>query len=168
MRREAAASRSRVCPCVARQLRDLLQRVERAVAELVEKASCLIAREALRFSSALAGSTRSSNQTGIMPIACQPVAAGQIARFELALTNDADTPRHVALYASNFIGDLGYEVPSWRITCSPRGVAMGAHSSMTFEVAVEVPEQTPAGSYSALLQAFGVQAFKAVLVLDVL
>lgn len=140
--------------------------MERVVADLVERASCLIAREALRCSNGSAGV--SSGQAAIGLIVGRPVAAGEVARFELLLTNDAEASRQVALYASNLIGDLGYEIPSWRVSFSPRGVALGALSSMTFEVAVEVPQQTPAGRYSALLQAFGVRGFRAVLELDVL
>ena len=101
-------------------------------------------------------------------VSCQPVAAGEIARVELKLTNDSPVPRQVALYASNFIADLGYEIPAWRLSFSPRGVVLGANSTMQFQVAVDTPEQTPAGSYSALLQAFGVRTFRAVLILDVL
>jgi hypothetical protein len=144
--------------------------VESSVAELLKKASSLVVREAPRFVSScatgLAGGSSTSDAVALMR--CAPVVAGEIARVQVQVTNDTDAPSQVALYASNFIADLGYEIPSWRVTFSPRGVAIDPHSALPFEVAVAVPEQTPPGTYSGLIQAVGQRTFRAVLTLDVL
>jgi hypothetical protein len=96
------------------------------------------------------------------------VAAGARATATLRVVNDEQTPAEVALYSTNFIADGGYEIPSLRVTATPRCATIAAKGEATFEVSVAVEQQTPAGSYSGLIQAMGCKYVKAVLVVEVL
>lgn len=100
--------------------------------------------------------------------ALAPVQAGAAARVLLRVTNDESCDSIVSLYASNFIADNGYEIPSLRVTSTPRSARLVAGGEATFEIKIMVPEQAPAGLYSALVQAAGSKYVKAVVMIEVL
>jgi hypothetical protein len=105
-----------------------------------------------------------------VPLLCcaAPANPGTEASAVMNVANDEDTPSQVTLYASNFIADSGYEIPSLRMNVSPRSVTIPAKSQAAFEIKIAVPQQTPPGIYSGLIQAMGSKYVKAVLSVEVL
>jgi hypothetical protein len=97
-----------------------------------------------------------------------PVQAGSVARASLTVANDEPTPSEVTLYSTNFVGDSGYEIPAMRVMISPRVASIPPGSQVEFAIKITVPQQTPTGTYSGLLQAMGSKYVKAVLSLQVL
>lgn len=97
-----------------------------------------------------------------------PVQAGAEASATMKVANDENTPSDVTLYCTNFVADSGYEIPSLRVTVLPRRVTIPAKSEAGFEIKIAVPQQTPAGLYSGLIQAMGAKYVKAVLSAEVL
>jgi hypothetical protein len=102
------------------------------------------------------------NQVPLISCAA-PVAAGQAGIATMRVANDEDAPSDVALYCTNFVADSGYEIPSLRVTVSPRRTTIPAKGEAAFEVKIAVPQQAPAGIYSGLIQAMGSKYVKAVL-----
>jgi hypothetical protein len=97
-----------------------------------------------------------------------PVQAGSEARALLTVVNDETTPSDVTLYCTNFVADSGYEIPSLRVSASPRRVTIPAKGQASFDVRILVPQQAPTGIYSGLIQAMGTKFVKAVLSVQVL
>ena len=96
-----------------------------------------------------------------------PVQAGSEARAILTVGNEEATPSDVALYCTNFIADSGYELPALKIAVSPRRETIPPGGEATFQIRIAVPQQTPAGTYSGLVQAMGTKYVKAVLSVEV-
>jgi hypothetical protein len=101
----------------------------------------------------------------IRPVA--PVQPGETAQVKLSVANEEGTPCQVALYCTNFAADRGYEIPSLRVTTSPRQATIPAHGTADFEINIAIPQQAPAGNYAGLIQAMGNTYFKAVLCIEV-
>jgi hypothetical protein len=97
-----------------------------------------------------------------------PVQAGDDACATMRVANDEGTSSDVALYCTNFVADSGYEIPSLRVTVSPRRTTIPAKGEASFEIKISVSQQTPAGIYSGLIQAMGSKYVKAVLSVQVL
>ena len=77
------------------------------------------------------------------------------------------TPSDVALYCTNFVADSGHVLRALRVAVSPRRATIAPNGEATFQITIAVPQQTPAGTYSGLIQAMGTKYVKAVLSLDV-
>jgi hypothetical protein len=101
----------------------------------------------------------------LRPVA--PVQSGETARVQLSVANEENTPAEVTLYCTNFATDRGYEIPSLRVTTSPRQLLIPARSTGNFEISIAIPQQAPAGNYAGLIQAMGNTYFKAVLCIEV-
>jgi hypothetical protein len=97
-----------------------------------------------------------------------PVQAGGEGCATMRVANDEGTPSEVTLYCTNFVADSGCDIPSLRITVSPRSVTVPAKGEAAFEIRIAVPQQTPPGIYSGLIQATGSKYVKAVLSVEVL
>jgi hypothetical protein len=97
-----------------------------------------------------------------------PAQAGSVALISLTVANEESTPSDVTLYCTNFVADTGYEISSMRVTASPRVVTIAPNGQASFEVKISVPQQTPSGTYSGLVQAIGSKYVKAVLSVQVL
>jgi hypothetical protein len=97
-----------------------------------------------------------------------PVPAGSEASATLRVSNEEDSASEVTLYTTNFVADSGFEIPSLRVRVSPRRVTIPPKGSAAFGINVAVPQQTPAGTYSGLIQAMGSKYVKAVLSVQVL
>jgi len=97
-----------------------------------------------------------------------PVQPGEVAKTSLRIANEESIPSEVSLYCTNFVADCGYEIPSLRVTVSPRRLTIPAHGEASFEVSVAVPQQTPRGKYAGLIQAMGYTYFKTVFCIEVL
>lgn len=96
-----------------------------------------------------------------------PVQAGRDARVGFRVANEEDTPSEVMLYSTDFISDSGHEIPALRITVLPRRATIAAKGEAEFGIIVGVPQQTPPGYYSGLIQAMGHRHVKAVLMVEV-
>jgi hypothetical protein len=96
-----------------------------------------------------------------------PVAAGETARATFRIANDGTEASDVSLFCTNFVADTGGDVPSHRVTVSPRRATIAPKGEATFEISLAVPSQTPRGTYSGLLQATGAQYAKAILTVEV-
>jgi hypothetical protein len=97
-----------------------------------------------------------------------PVEPGGTASVTMKVANDENTPAEVSLYCTNFIADSGHEIPSLRVSVSPRRTTVPARGEVPFELTIAVPPQTPRGLYSGLIQATGCTYVKAVLSVQVL
>lgn len=107
------------------------------------------------------------NQVPLLDCAA-PVQPGSAAKATAQIANEEGTATEVTLYSTNFVADQGYEIPSLRVTILPRVLSIPAGGSAEFEITIAVPQQTPKGYYSGLIQAMGSKYFKAVLSLEVL
>jgi len=96
------------------------------------------------------------------------VRAGDDACATLSVTNDDSSASDVSLYCTNLIADSGHEIPSVCVTVSPRVATINANSERPFRINVAVSPQTPAGTYSGLVQAMGNKYTRAVLSVEVL
>jgi hypothetical protein len=96
-----------------------------------------------------------------------PVAPGDYGRATLRLANDEATPFDVTLYCTNFVADSGYDIASLRVTVLPQRLTIPPKGESTFEIKIAVPQQTPTGIYSGLIQATGTRYVKAVLSVEV-
>jgi hypothetical protein len=97
-----------------------------------------------------------------------PVEPGGVGRASLRVENEESLASEVTLYTSNFVADSGYEIPALRVSVTPRRVSIPPGGNASFEIAVQISQQTPRGTYSGLIQAMGNRYVKAVLTLDVL
>jgi hypothetical protein len=95
------------------------------------------------------------------------VEAGSQANATIHVANDHTEPVEAALYFSNFIADTGHEIPSVAGHASPRLATIPPGGEATFEIKLTVPQQTPAGTYSGLVQVTNGKYVKAVLILEV-
>jgi hypothetical protein len=95
------------------------------------------------------------------------VAPGADGSATLRMRNDEATPSEVTLYCTNLAADSGYDIPSLRVTTLPRRLTIPPRGEGTFEIKISVPQQTPAGIYSGLIQATGAQYVKAVVSVQV-
>jgi hypothetical protein len=55
-----------------------------------------------------------------------------------------------------------------RVTVSPRRATVPPQGEASFSIKIAVPQQTPSGTYSGLIQAMGSKYVKAVLSVEVL
>jgi hypothetical protein len=96
-----------------------------------------------------------------------PVAPGHDGCIAVRVANDEGTPSEVTLYCTNLAADSGYDIPALRISISPRRSTIPPKGEATFEVKIAVPQQTPVGIYSGLIQATGARYAKAVVSVQV-
>jgi len=97
-----------------------------------------------------------------------PVPAGSVGKVALCVSNEETSPIDVSLYASNFVAESGYEMPSLLVSVSPRKLRVAPGAEVTFEIQLSVPAQAPPGLYSGLVQATGCKYVKAVVMFEVL
>jgi hypothetical protein len=141
--------------------------------ELVRSAVSILAREVERLPVDV-GAPRSSAATAayepqVPLLRCDaPVAAGTAASATIRVSNDESSATVVALYASNFIADSGYEIAALQVGFAPRALTIEAGSSAAFTATITLGMQTPPGLYSGLVQATGCKYVKAVLMLEVI
>jgi hypothetical protein len=157
-----------------RQVYEIIGSLLSLVGERPDNAPSSVASE---FSSSLprpfrpvSASTRVSapKQEQVPLIHCDSIVpAGGTAQARLRMSNQSDSPCPATLYCSNFVTDTGYEIPSVRVSMSPRHLVLPARGASDFEIAVAVPEQTPAGCYAGLIRAMGSRDFQVVLSVEV-
>jgi hypothetical protein len=95
------------------------------------------------------------------------VRAGEEASVVVRVFNEEDGPSSVHVYSTNLVADSGYDIPSARVTCSPRRVTIPPRGEASIEVKIAVPAQAPAGVYSGLIQVAAALYVKAVVSVEV-
>jgi hypothetical protein len=126
--------------------------------------------ETLLASLARGRATAASSYDDRVPLvrSVAPVQPGTTGSVTLQVENEEASPSEVCLYASNFVADSGYELPSLLVSIAPRQATLGAAEAARFEIKLAVPAQTPRGLYSGLVQATGCRYVKAVVTFEVL
>ncbi|MEO8181730.1 MAG: hypothetical protein ABI895_23095 [Deltaproteobacteria bacterium] len=97
----------------------------------------------------------------------RPAKAGETLTVPVPLANDSPNPANLILYSSDFVSDGGFEIPSLHVSFLPRTMTLAAHARNNTDMKIAIPAQSPAGLYSALVQASGLSAPQAVVVLKV-
>lgn len=93
---------------------------------------------------------------------------GSSVGIPLTIDNAEDRPVTLTYYSTDLASDSGYRIPVELISFDPPSQIVAPRSQGIARMTVAVPLQALAGSYSALVQALGLAASKAVVTLDVL
>jgi len=112
---------------------------------------------------------RSAAAPGFAPIVNPPAStkAGDVAKIPLTVTNEGALPLDVSFFSSDLVGGSGFGVPARKITFSPRVRSLQPGEVTTFEIAVPIPQQTPPGTYTGVIQAAALDYLRAVLTVAV-
>jgi hypothetical protein len=92
---------------------------------------------------------------------------GQVATTRLGLINDTSDLAEVVLRATSLVNQRGSEIPSSHVSFAPNPVRVTGAQQQPVYVTVRVPEKTPPGAYSGLVQA-AEAGVAALLVVDVM
>jgi hypothetical protein len=101
-------------------------------------------------------------------VVADPVPAGTDARTTLAVENNSEhSTSEFSFACSDLVSARGRRIPADAVSFSPQTVSVGADDTAKVTVTVAVPAGTPAGFYSGLVQAGGLEQVRAVLTLQV-
>jgi hypothetical protein len=92
---------------------------------------------------------------------------GEIARTALGVVNGLTAPATVALRSTSLVNDLGDEIPGNSVSFLPTAFSVPPGAETPVQVAVQVPANARPGSYRGLIQAVGLAATRAVMLVDV-
>lgn len=138
-----------------------------------------IARRAVRISSADDAAPRrraapapaaaSSRRDVVASLSVpEPVEPGGTATVAMSVENDGDDPTgNFGFVFSPLVSPTGARIDATQITSTPKRLNLAARAGKRIEVRVDVPESTPSGTYSGLLQASRLDQVRAVLVVTV-
>jgi hypothetical protein len=93
---------------------------------------------------------------------------GQAATTRLGLINDTSDLAEVVLRATSLVNQRGSEIPSSHVSFAPNPVRVTGAQQQPVYITVRVPEKTPPGTYSGLVQAAELPGVAALLVVDVI
>ncbi len=96
-----------------------------------------------------------------------PAKAGQAATVAVKLVNDRAAPANLILYSTDFVSDMGAQIPASQVTFAPRTLVLAARAHGHAQMKISIPAQSAPGLYSALVQAMGLGRPSAVVVLQV-
>ena len=94
-------------------------------------------------------------------------SAGQVVAATLRIANDGVIDAPVGFIASDLVGDSGARIPASAITFAPGVAVVAAQAVRAIDVFVAIPEATPAGTYTGLLQLIGQPLARSLLAVDV-
>jgi hypothetical protein len=95
-------------------------------------------------------------------------AGGDSLSVPLTVENDSEqTAEEFELFAPDLISPSGDRIPAEQITFEPRRVRVPSREAEEIELTIEVPAETPSGSYSGVLQAAEIESVRVVLVVNV-
>jgi hypothetical protein len=93
-----------------------------------------------------------------------PLKAGGVATIPMTLENESGRPTDVIdLFSSDLINSEGQRIQAKQITFSPEKLVIEPQKHALVTVQVQVPSDTPPGTYSGLLQASKLEQLRAVL-----
>lgn len=104
-------------------------------------------------------------ENGIPTLAVStPLKAGESANIPMTLENESSKPTDVIdLFSSDLINSEGQRILAKQITFSPEKLMIEPQKNVLVTVHVQVPKDTPPGTYSGLLQAAKLEQLRAVL-----
>jgi len=97
-----------------------------------------------------------------------PVPPGGSSEATLTVENETESPT-VAFEFQNtdLVDDVGNRIPADRITFSRQSMSIAAHETERIAVRINVPDGTPAGRYSGLVQASRMDHVRAILLVEI-
>lgn len=97
-----------------------------------------------------------------------PVTAGEAARLEMSVENDGAEPtEQFEFHSSDLVSETGHRIAASRVTFHPESVILEPGQRAKVTIAVNVPDSSPAGAYTAVLQATKMGQLRAMLVVRV-
>lgn len=96
-----------------------------------------------------------------------PIKAGQKAAVLLSIVNDSETSLTFSVVPTHLVSRCGARIPANNIEISPEEAVLAPAESADVQVEVNIPEIIIPGEYSGLLQVYGQQTARAVLVINV-
>lgn len=145
--------------------------LEQAAAILKEESGGLPSSSAGRvkfpFLDADAGQPKGIAGTVLLLEPPPPVKAGQIATVVLSIVNDSGTSLSFSMMATHLVSRSGARIAATNIDISPEEAVLAPSEAVDVQVAVNVPEIVIPDEYGGLLQAFGQETVRAVLVINV-
>lgn len=86
----------------------------------------------------------------------------------MSVDNDAPEPvEGFSFTVTDLVGAHGGRIPASSVRLSPATLTLSPHGSARVTVAVDVPQDVARGAYSGLLQATGMAAVRALLIVEV-
>lgn len=104
---------------------------------------------------------------GLPALRSAEASLGEVARTALGLVNSTRDPALVVLRVTNLVSDLGDEISSSLVSFSPNPVNLPGGAELPVQAAVKVPGDARPGTYVGLVQAAGLEATRAVMLVDV-
>lgn len=96
------------------------------------------------------------------------VKAGESVELTMILENgDEESTNESSFHSTDLVSAYSDRIPAKQIVFRPSSVTVGPHTTEEVTVAVNVPEETPTGTYSGLIQATEMDQLRAVLVVQV-
>lgn len=149
-------------------LRERTQDWVGALVRLLERAPAAIGAGQRSSTAVPALSPAARVDTAEMPILRQASAvAGAIAATALGVINDTHNPADIVLRVTNLVSGNGDEIPGRTVSFTPGHYRLPPGAEQPVKVEVQVPRETPPGTYSGLVQVAGLEGVRAVLVLKV-
>ncbi len=96
-----------------------------------------------------------------------PVKAGQTATVVLSMANDSEASMSLCLVATHLVSCSGARIAASNIDISPEETVVAPAQSVDVKIDVDVPDIIIPGEYAGLLQVFGNQTARAVVVINV-
>ena len=97
-----------------------------------------------------------------------PVAPGGTSEVMLSVENDTESPTATfEFHSTDLIDQDGHRIAAEHVSFSSRSLSVGAHQTEKVGIRVRVPEGTPAGRYSGMLQASRMDHLRAILLIDI-
>ena len=102
------------------------------------------------------------------PMMSGSAKAGESIELIMILENSNEEPTdESSFHSTDLVSSDSDRIPANQIVFSPASIVVGPHATEELTVAVNVPEETPAGVYSGLIQAPEMDQLRAVLVVQV-
>jgi hypothetical protein len=158
-----------------RDSRAALPRLRRDAHEIIDLAADLLDDAIGLFDRSTAAAVVIRDDTPASDSDARPVpakvasgAAGGSVSVPVTVENDSGQPvEDFELFASNLMSPTGDIIPAERIAFEPRMVTVPSHQAEEIDLRIEVPAETPPGSYSGVLQAAKIESVRVVLVVNV-
>ncbi len=98
----------------------------------------------------------------------EPLEPGGSSEVVMNVENDSDAPTAAfEFHTTDLVDQEGNRIPADRVTFSSDALTVGPHETGKVSIRVTVPEGTPAGIYSGLLQASRLENLRAILVIKI-
>jgi hypothetical protein len=115
----------------------------------------------------LTGSSTDVAKDVLLLDAPPPVRAGQTATIVLSMVNDSATSLSFSVMTTHLISRSGARIAANNIDISPEEAVLAPSQAVDVQVVVNVPAIIMPGEYAGLLQVYGQQTTRAVMVINV-